>query len=671
MRLFTLVIFSAVVCVSCSTTTATRASGGGSNDSRSSSPSVKKKASKNAPLPAVQELRGAEANAKSGDSKRAVARLKKLLQQYPDYDISGDIHFDLGNISFAQNQFVDALANYRAVVESPIASPFENDARIRAAKSLNKLSRPEEAEKMLSGPWPTQLTHDQNTEATRARSEALLAQKKNIPALEAMIALADQATVPAERDRLRNQAQDMLDSRITEAELKEISSSSRFSFVQAPAKYRYALVLADQHEYGRARSALADVVQLAPGSELSARATKLIEQIDARNRVDAKTIGVVLPLTGKQAATGNKVLHAIQLGLGIYGPKPSGFRLAVVDSEGTPDGGRRAVERLVQEDNVIAIIGGLLSKSATAEAAKAQEFGVPTILLSQKSGITKAGESIFRNALTSQMQVQQLVDVAMDELGMKSFVVVYPNDLYGVEYANIFWDEVKARGGDIVGAQSYDADAKDLSAQVQRVAGTFFFEDRSDEYHQRLKQFQDKNPKRSVRQTGPSIEDILPPIVDFDGVFIPDGAGGVGQLAPAFAYNNVRGIRFLGTNLWNTGELIRRAGRAVEGSVFVDSVLISDPTFKASEFYTSFKSTFDEEPGINEIQAYDSATILRSLIGGGETTRVGLQGRMASLQNFPGALGPLSINGEREFRRPTTTLTIKSGAIVPMNSITK
>ncbi|MEK7358706.1 MAG: penicillin-binding protein activator, partial [Bdellovibrionota bacterium] len=451
--------------------------------------------------------------------------------------------------------------------------------------------------------------------------------------------------------------------------LREIGSNSKFGFMQAPAKYRYALVLADQREYSRARSALADVVSIAPGSELAERATRFIDQIDARNRVDPRTIGVSLPLSGDQAATGARALRAIQLGLGVYGPKPSNFRLAVVDSEGTADGGRRAIERLVQEDNVIAIIGGLTSKSAAAEAAKAQEMGVPTILLSQKSGITKAGDAIFRNALTSQMQMQQLAEVAIKTLGLKRFAIVYPNDAYGTEYANLFWDEVKARGGEIVGAQSYDADTKDFSPQVQRLTGTFYLEDRASEYQQRLRAYQEKNPKRSLRSSAPSIEDILPPIVDFDAVFIPETATGVGQIVPSFAYNNVRGIRFLGTNAWNSEALVRRAGKGVEGSVFIDSVLTTDPAFRSSEFFTSFKGTFDEEPGRNEIQAFDSAAILRQLIGSGETTRVGLQSRLASLQNAPGALGRVSSAGEREFRRPTTILTVSGGKIVPLGSI--
>lgn len=653
MRLLLVSLLTVITCcVSCSATLPT------------------KREPKKATAQALQELKAAEANAKAGDLKKATARLKKLIQQNPETEVGDDAHFLLGNIQYNQGLYTDALGNYRAIADSEIASPIENDAKIRAARSYLKLSRADEAEKIVEGPW-RQPTPEQATEIERVRAETFLAQKKSVQAIEALASLAEKTTNPQEKERIKEQALELLDSRLTEEDLRNVSGNAKFGFMRAPAKYRLALVLADQHEYSRARSALADVVELAPQSELAERAGRLIEQIDARNRVDARTIGVSLPLSGEQAATGLRALRAIQLGLGVYGPKQSNFRLAVVDSEGTADGGRRAIERLVQEDNVIAIIGGLTSRSAAAEAAKAQEMGVPTILLSQKSGITKAGDAIFRNALTSQMQMEQLAEVAINKLGLKRFAIVYPNDAYGTEYATFFWDEIKARGGEIVGAQSYDVETKDFSPQVQRLTGTFYMEDRANEYAQRLKVYQEKNPKRSARSSAPTIEDILPPIVDFDAVFIPETAVGVGQIVPAFAYNNVKGIRFLGTNAWNSDALIRRAGKSVEGSVFVDSVLTTDPTFRASEFFTTFKGTFDEEPGRNEIQAFDSAVILRQLIGSGETTRVGLQSRLATLQNAPGALGRVSAAGDREFRRPTTVLTVNAGKIVTLGSVQK
>lgn len=624
-----------------------------------SAPVVTKRAPLRATPQAEKELKAAEANLRSGENKKALVRLKKLAQGSPETNVSDEAHVLMGNLYYSQAVYGDAFTQFNAVVSSDVASPLETAARIGAVKSLNQLGKSADAAKLLANSenWQS-VTPEQRAEINRLRIDVLGAQHDELGALAAATSVS------------KEKAQEIFDTgHFSESDLKTISNDPKYGPLEAQAKYRYALLLADKRDYSGARSALLDAAQMAPSSELADRANRFVQQIDARNKVDPHTVGVILPLSGPNANIGYKALRGIQLGLGIYGDnKSSGFRLAVVDSEGNVDGARRAVERLVQENNVIAIIGGLLSKTAAVEATRSQEFGVPTIMLSQKAGLTQAGESIFRNALTSQMQVQALVDVAMKQLGYKNFAIIYPNDAYGTEYANLFWDEVKSRGGDITGTQTYDPKETDFRAHIQRLTGTYYLDDRAEELRVRQKDYADRNPKKSARGSGPSIEDILPPVVDFDAIFIPDESRAVGQIAPALAYNNIKGVRLLGTNIWNSPRLVQRGQRFVENSIFVDSVLTSDPTFTSSPFFLNFKAAFNDEPGLTEIQAYDSAMIVRQLIASGETTRIGLQQRMANLQNFPGALGQLSVNQDREIRRPMTAFTVTKGQFVPFES---
>ncbi|MBK7889652.1 MAG: penicillin-binding protein activator [Bdellovibrionales bacterium] len=450
--------------------------------------------------------------------------------------------------------------------------------------------------------------------------------------------------------------------------MREVSERSAFGFLRPTAKYRSGLYYADQRQLGKARSAFEDVISLAPGSELAEKASAFIAQIDARSRVNPKTIGVVLPLSGKQQAMGQRALRGVQLGLGIYGRNPSGFRLAVIDSEGNPDAARRGVERLVVEDNVISVIGGLLSKTAGAEAAKAQEFAVPSIMMSQKAGLTDTGEYVFRNALTSQMQASALADVAISKLGAKRFAILFPNDPYGTEFANFFWDAVKMRGGSVTGAQSYDPKETDFRGHVQRLVGTYYVEDRAEEYRIRYRQYLEKNPKRSARQGQASPEDILPPIVDFDALFIPDSVKAAGQIAPMLAYNDVDNVRLLGTNLWNNPALVTRGQKFVENSVFVDGLFIGDRSFQNADFVKQYKELYGEEPGLIEAQAYDSGLLLRQLVGSGATSRIELQERLAGLKGFSGSLGQLEMSADRELIRPISVLSVKDGKIGPLEN---
>jgi ABC-type branched-subunit amino acid transport system substrate-binding protein len=626
-----------------------------------------KKAPEKAPVALEHEYKTAKASADAGDAKKAVPRLKKLIEQAPNSDLADDAHFSLGNLYYSKQQYGEALNHYNAIIHGDRSSTHEFEATVRATHSLLKLGRaPEAGRSLASVEERKDLSTDQKIETARLRYEIATTEKKPIDAIRALVVLGESHPNPTEREKFRALAQELMEAQSSDEQLREISENKTYGFLRPQATYRLALLAAEKRDYSKSRRLLNEVTDMASGTELAERATTLIRQIDARNRVDGKTIGVILPLSGKQASIGYRALKAVQLGLGVYGRIPSNFRLAVIDSEGNPDVARRAVERLVTEDNVIAIVGGLMSKTAMAEAAKAQEFGVPAIMLSAKSGITQVGESIFRNALTSEMQVEHLVDVAMNKLGMRSFAIMFPNDPYGVEFANLFWDEVSARGGAITAAQNYDPKETDFRGQAQRLGGIFYLEDRAEEYRARLRALNEKTPKRSGRKANPTVEEILPPYLDFDGIFIPDSGRAVGLIAPMLAFHNISKIRLLGTNIWNSQNLVTRGQKFVENAVFPDAVLTSESAFQNSGFVTEFKSLFGEEPGVVELQAYDSALILRQLIASGESTRVGLQAKLATLQNFAGALGPLYVNSQREIRRPLTTLTIKDGKIAAL-----
>ena len=261
------------------------------------------------------------------------------------------------------------------------------------------------------------------------------------------------------------------------------------------------------------------------------------------------------------------------------------------------------------------------------------------------------------------MQVRQLVRSAMEDYGLKKFAVLYPNDAYGTEFANMFWDEVLARGGEIKGAQIYSPKETDFKSHVQRLVGTFYVSDREQEYKLRLDKWMQNQGKRSARSKPP--EDLLPPIVDFDAIFIPDGARAVGQIAPMLLYNNVKGVKLMGTNIWNTPELIRRGKNFVNGSLFVDTVMANDPRLSQSQFAQNYKSIFGGDPGIFEIQGYDSALILRQVLVDGARTRSEVARGLSRLSQFPGALGSLKIQDNGEIDRPLLTLTIEDQKIVP------
>jgi ABC-type branched-subunit amino acid transport system substrate-binding protein len=479
--------------------------------------------------------------------------------------------------------------------------------------------------------------------------------------LKKLVVQFAEATDKTEKESYLQYATDIVDNKLNESALVEVSEGSEYGFLRAHAMYRLAEQSLTAKDPKKAKKYYTNVIDLLPDSELANKASYAISQLEAVHRVDKRTIGTVLPLSGKNAPVGQRALRGLEMGLGLHLPG-SKFKLAIMDSEGNPDSARRGVERLVKEDGAIAIVGSLLSKTAPAVAAKSDELGVPSIALSQRAGITEIGSTVFRNSLTSEMQVRYLVRTAINDLGMKKFAILYPNDPYGIEFTNIFWDEVLARGGQITAVQTYSTKETDFRLVIQRLIGTYYGEARIDEFKVRLKEMKKSDKKKSARND--NLETVLPPITDFDGIFIPDSSKALGQIAAMLAFNDVRDVKLLGTNLWNTPGLSKRAGNFINNLLFVDSIT---PLSKNNQtFMNEYKNLYNETPSLIEIQAYDSGLILRHLISNGASTRDDLAKKLTELEKFPGALGLLSVTSDREIDRPLTPLTLEKGEIVPL-----
>ncbi|MBC7465238.1 MAG: penicillin-binding protein activator [Bdellovibrio sp.] len=410
-----------------------------------------------------------------------------------------------------------------------------------------------------------------------------------------------------------------------------------------------------------------------PQLPVAAKANAEIALLQAAQEVDSKVIGAILPLTGKNANIGQHALNAIRLGLGLNKPN-SNLRLAIFDSQSSAELAVEGVEKLVRDDKAIAIIGGLSSKEALAAAQKADLLSVPFIGLSQKAGLTTVGDYVFRNSLTAEMQVDRLVQYAFEKLGAKRFAVLYPNDAYGVEFANIYWDHVLARGGQMTAAQIYNPKENDFTTAIQKMVGTYYIEGRQEEYDQRVKDIAlekkgklDKNKDKKVKPKNTRIhevqENVLPPIVDFDVLFIPDTGKSLGQVMAFMKVNDVLHTTYLGTNIWNSPDLVKRAGTQTNQVYFVDALDMNDASIRQTPFFLEYTAAYNEEPALIEMQVFESAKILRDLLSSGSSSREAVASRLRILGRVPGVNGELRMSNSRELERPLQILSLETGLV--------
>lgn len=595
---------------------------------------------------------------RAGKEASAIPKLKRLIQTHPNTDISHDAKLILGKLQFKQKDYSSAYQNFISVVESPYFSPNEGEALIWASKSLARQGRVDEslhlAKRLSQIPG---LKDPQRQEAYQLQYQLFVEIGDYVDALRS-------AAVLIEKERSYEQrGLDILENKLSKNDLSIVAEDKAFGVFSAYANFFIGKSFFDQMDYKRARDHLNTVISGLPGTEWAAKAQNYINTMESSNRVESYTVGVILPLTGRQREASLSVLRGVQMGMGIFGSRSSRMKLAIMDSEGVPEIAQASVDRLVNEDHVVAIIGGLLSKTATAEATRAQELGVPFIALSQKAGLTEIGGGVFRNTLTGEQQVQELVRIAVEKFKIKNFAVFFPNDTYGTDYTNAFWDEVIRRGGNVTAAQTYSNQEMDFNKPVRRLVGLYYLEDRLTEYKLRLKEWFD-GKKIKGRMAPP--DDLLPPIVDFDAIFIPDSTKALGQIAPMLAFHNVRNVKMLGTNVWNTEDLVRRGQKHVEGSIFLDTAWSQQSVFQETNFYKDFVKTFEQPPSSLEAVAFEAGWLVQTAASYGSSSRAQMAQSLASLKNVTTPLGVLSLNEKREWIRPLQAFTVQQGQIVSL-----
>lgn len=381
-------------------------------------------------------------------------------------------------------------------------------------------------------------------------------------------------------------------------------------------------------------------------------------------------VGVLLPLTGRFAAPGLEVKKGLELALSQLPPTLSGpITLIYKDTQEDPTLTEKAVDALVETEQVVAIIGPLVSATADAAANAAARHQVPLVVLSQKPNIPQLGQWVFRNFLTSESQIKTLVGYAMDSLGLKRFAMAVPETRYAYELTSLFWDEVQRRGGQVVGFESYATDLKDFGPVARRLGSQYYLEPRQSELAAKGVDLKAVSNKPGSH--------LLPPIVDFDAIFVPDAPKGAGSMAAALALSEIPvgqfkpsrtapGMRLLGITSWNSPQLVSWGGEYVEDSLFVDFFMAGSPEPQVQAFVAAFQTMHGAPPEGLAAAGFDALGLLHSVLLPGDLERAQVVAGLHALCDYPGVTGKLSFDQRGELQRTLYVLSVQNRALVAL-----
>ncbi|MBO9667463.1 MAG: ABC transporter substrate-binding protein [Bdellovibrio sp.] len=325
------------------------------------------------------------------------------------------------------------------------------------------------------------------------------------------------------------------------------------------------------------------------------------------------TIGEYDSLTGSDATFGLSTNKGVRLAFdeinaagGVKGKK---LALITLDDQGKNEEAAAAVTRLITQNKVTAIIGGVASGRSKAAAPIAQAKGVPFVSPSSTNpDVTKAGDYVFRVCFIDPFQGSVMAKFAQENLKAKKVAILrdVKND-YSVGLADAFATDFKKRGGEIVTDVSYQAGDIDFKAQ--------------------LTQIRSKNP---------------------DAIYVPGYYTEVGLIAQQARQLGIK-APLMGGDGWDSDKLSEIGKEAINGNYYSNHYTVESTDPAVTEFIKKFKAKYNETPDALAALGYDAAKILAAAMERApDLSGKSIRDELAKTKDFPAVTGKITLNENRD-----------------------
>lgn len=355
------------------------------------------------------------------------------------------------------------------------------------------------------------------------------------------------------------------------------------------------------------------------------------------------SLGTILPLSGPYAEFGDKVLKSLLLAGGFFDTKKETFtQLYVEDSQMRPERARQGLLNLANRDRVLAVIGPLASEESFAAAEVAQKKGIPLITLTKNEEVTSIGPYCFNAVPSTRNQLRHLARYALDNRRLNRIAILYPDVPAGRDAAEYFRNEVKKSGKKVTHFIPYQGDDTDFSKEIETLIGKKLDVDSTD------------NDARKVSHR-----------VNFDGLFIPDTALQVSQIASQLSFYNVRGVQLLGYSGLNVPDTIMNHRDLFAGTIFVDGYFPGGIMPESGGFADHFYEIYGREPDSLDVYAYEAMALTLKMISTSRgMTRDRLRQELTGVNAYPGIRGKITTDPLRIMDSQPFLITVSGGELV-------
>jgi len=328
--------------------------------------------------------------------------------------------------------------------------------------------------------------------------------------------------------------------------------------------------------------------------------------------------GLLLPLTGPQAAVGRAMLDAATLAVFQH---DAPLVLLPKDTGGTPAGAAAAAQAAIGEGASI-ILGPLFAPEAEAAGPVARAAGVNVLAFTTDA--SAARDNVFVLGQLPGPAVRRVVAAAR-AAGAERFAAIVPDTPYGRVVLEAFRQAVTVSGGAVVREEIYSGNP---TPAVQRLAD---YGRRRGPVDAQIRAARAQGTAEGRRRAAELARDARIPPPDFDALILADGGErlrAVASLLPFYDIDNPP-VRFLGT------PLIAAMPDAGREPALVGTLYAAPDEARRAAFEARFAEAFGTAPPLVAGVAFDAAAIAAVLAAERDVSRAAI----TDPNGFAGVLG--------------------------------
>jgi branched-chain amino acid transport system substrate-binding protein len=322
---------------------------------------------------------------------------------------------------------------------------------------------------------------------------------------------------------------------------------------------------------------------------------------------DTIKIGMVMQMTGPNAAGGREISAAAKLYVAQHGDSVAGKKIELIfrDDASIPDNAKRLAQELIINDKVSLLAAGI-TPSAMAMAPIATEAKVPTVVtISGTSVVTERSPYYVRTSFTLGQQSGIIADWAIKN-GSRKAVAVLSDWAPGAEAGKVFEANFTKGGGQVLETLKVPLANPDFAPFLQRAA------------------------------------DLHP---DTLFVFVP--AGQAGTFARQFAERGLdkSGIKLIGPGDITDDDDLPTTGDTLVGVVTAGIYSAAHPSALNKEFVAAYQKATGHRANFLAVSGYDGMHLIYEALKktGGKTDADAVIAAMKGM-SWESPRGPISID---------------------------